>query len=125
MEKALKMAQKGLATPAFFNDRLVLPLVVSKGATLEEARDWSIEGCVERYVMGKTDGRPVVGYVNAVKAVELPLINGVDRETLRNAQANPKEYKNLMVRVAGCSACFIELDRDVQENIIARTLHPY
>jgi len=78
MEKALKMVQKGLATPAFFNDKLVVPLVLSKGATLEEARDWSIEGCVECYVTGKTDGRPVVGYVNAVKAVELLLNNGVD-----------------------------------------------
>ena len=78
LEKALKMVQKGLATPAFFNDKLAVPLVLLKGATLEEARDWSIEGCVECYVTGKTDGRPVVGYVNAVKAVELLLNNGTD-----------------------------------------------
>ena len=78
LEQALKMVQKGLATPAFFNDKLVVPLVLQKGATLAEARDWSIEGCVECYVTGKTDGRPVVGYVNAVKAVELLLNNGVD-----------------------------------------------
>jgi formate C-acetyltransferase len=50
-------------------------------------------------------------------------INVVGRETLRQAQANPAEFKNLMVRVAGYSAYFIELDRDVQENIIARTQH--
>jgi len=50
-------------------------------------------------------------------------VNVVDRETLRKAQANPAEYKNLMVRVAGYSAYFIELDKDVQENIIARTQH--
>lgn len=78
LEKALKMVQKGLATPAFFNDKLVVPLVLAKGATLEEARDWSIEGCVECYVTGKTDGRPVVGYVNALKAVELLLNDGTD-----------------------------------------------
>lgn len=78
LEKGLKMLQRGLATPAFFNDKLVVPLVLAKGATLEEARDWSIEGCVECFVTGKTDGRPVVGYVNAVKAVELLLNDGVD-----------------------------------------------
>ena len=78
LEKALRMVQQGLATPAFFNDKLVVPLVLAKGATLEEARDWSIEGCVECYVTGKTDGRPVVGYVNAAKAVELLLNNGTD-----------------------------------------------
>ena len=78
LDQALKMVQKGLATPAFFNDKLAVPLVLLKGATLEEARDWSIEGCVECYVTGKTDGRPVVGYVNAAKAVERVLNNGTD-----------------------------------------------
>ncbi|HHX23932.1 MAG TPA: hypothetical protein GX723_08635, partial [Thermoanaerobacterales bacterium] len=36
---------------------------------------------------------------------------------------NPEEYANLMVRVAGYSAYFIELDKAVQDNIIARTAH--
>ncbi len=74
---ALKMIQEGLATPAMFNDKLVIP-VLAKGATIKEARDWSIEGCVENYVTGKTDGRPVVGYINTVKLVEFVLNNGMD-----------------------------------------------
>jgi pyruvate formate-lyase/glycerol dehydratase family glycyl radical enzyme len=76
--KALAMNQKGLATPAFFNDKLVITLVLSKGAHIKEARDWSIEGCVETYVTGKTDGRPVVGYINTTKLVEFVLNNGLD-----------------------------------------------
>lgn len=76
--KALKMIQKGLATPAFFNDKLVIPMVLAKGATVKEARDWSIEGCVEPYVSGRSDGRPVVGYINTIKILELVLNNGVD-----------------------------------------------
>lgn len=79
--KALKMSQDGLAMPAFYNDKLVIPMVLAKGATIEEARDWSIEGCVEPYVTGKTDGRPVVGYINGLKIVELILNNGVDPMT--------------------------------------------
>ncbi len=50
-------------------------------------------------------------------------INVVDAQTLRDAQKNPQEYKNLLVRVAGYSAYFIELDREVQDNIIGRTAH--
>ncbi|MGI6424297.1 MAG: glycyl radical protein [Tepidanaerobacteraceae bacterium] len=76
--KALKMSQDGLAMPAFYNDKLVIPLVLAKGATIEEARDWSIEGCVEPFVTGKSDGRPVVGYINGLKIIELILNNGVD-----------------------------------------------
>jgi formate C-acetyltransferase len=47
--------------------------------------------------------------------------NVVDAATLRAAQANPDEYRSLVVRVAGYSAYFTELDKDLQEEIIRRT----
>ena len=50
-------------------------------------------------------------------------INVVDASTLEDAQEHPQEYKNLLVRVAGYSAYFIELDKEVQDNIIGRTEH--
>ena len=50
-------------------------------------------------------------------------INVVDDATLRAAQKNPENYRNLLVRVAGYLAYFVELDSDVQEALIARTSH--
>ena len=50
-------------------------------------------------------------------------VNVVSDETLREAQKHPEDYKNLLVRVAGYLAYFTELDKNVQDNIIARTLH--
>lgn len=47
--------------------------------------------------------------------------NVVSRETLRDAQKNPDEYKNLIVRVAGYSDYFNNLDKVLQDEIIART----
>ncbi len=47
--------------------------------------------------------------------------NVVDTSTLRRAQENPEEYRNLLVRVAGYSDYFVDLDRDHQEEIISRT----
>ena len=47
--------------------------------------------------------------------------NVVDSETLRKAQKNPDEYRGLLVRVAGYSDYFVDLDRFHQEEIIART----
>jgi formate C-acetyltransferase len=47
--------------------------------------------------------------------------NCVGAETLKEAQLHPEEYRNLVVRVAGFSAFFIHLDREVQDEIIRRT----
>ena len=47
--------------------------------------------------------------------------NVVDAETLREAQAKPEEYRNLIVRVAGYSDYFVDLGQDLQNEIIART----
>jgi len=46
--------------------------------------------------------------------------NVVDTATLRAAQAEPNEYRDLVVRIAGYSAYFVELGRDLQNDIIAR-----
>lgn len=45
----------------------------------------------------------------------------VKEETLRCAQAQPDEYRSLLVRVAGYSAFFVELHEDIQNDIISRT----
>lgn len=77
--QGLKMIQAGMATPAFFNDKLVVPMVQEKEeSTLEQARDWGIFGCVQPCVAGYADGRPSVGYVNLLKCLELAINNGVD-----------------------------------------------
>jgi len=46
--------------------------------------------------------------------------NVVDTETLRKAQDDPETYRDLVVRIAGYSAYFVELGRDLQNDIIAR-----
>ncbi len=50
-------------------------------------------------------------------------INVVSADTLRKAQENPEEYKNLIVRVAGYSDYFCDLNKDLQNEIISRTEH--
>ena len=48
-------------------------------------------------------------------------INVVSSEILRNAQKEPEKNKNLVVRVAGFSAYFVELVPGSQEDLIKRT----
>lgn len=47
--------------------------------------------------------------------------NVVDSETLRDAQAHPENYRDLIVRVAGYSDYFCDIGHDLQEEIISRT----
>lgn len=47
--------------------------------------------------------------------------NVVDKQTLIDAQNNPEEYKDLIVRVAGYSDFFRNLDKPLQDEIINRT----
>jgi formate C-acetyltransferase len=48
--------------------------------------------------------------------------NYLDDEVLRDAQKHPEKYRDLVVRVAGYSAFFVELCKDVQDEIISRTM---
>ena len=47
--------------------------------------------------------------------------NIVSAETMRAAQADPSTYRDLVVRIAGYSAYFVELNLDCQNDLIART----
>lgn len=48
--------------------------------------------------------------------------NYLQNETLLDAQVSPEEHRDLVVRVAGYSAFFVELCKDVQDEIISRTM---
>jgi formate C-acetyltransferase len=47
----------------------------------------------------------------------------VNNEALKAAQVHPEEYQDLIVRTGGYSAFFVELDKETQDSIIARTEH--
>jgi formate C-acetyltransferase len=47
--------------------------------------------------------------------------NVIGSDTLRDAQEKPDNYKNLVIRIAGFSAYFVELAKDLQDDLISRT----
>ena len=64
-----------------------------------------------------------LSYLKTWKKLKVPHIqfNVVDRETLLKAKAQPERYSDLIVRVAGFSAYFVDLSSGLQDHIIART----
>lgn len=61
-------------------------------------------------------------YFNALEGQEVQF-NVVDGKTLQDAQKTPEKYRDLIVRVAGYSARFVELAKEMQDDIIARAEH--
>ena len=66
--------QKGI--PFFFNDDVMIPALVSKGISKEDAYDYTQLGCVETVIPGKSNPHAVSGETNLLKAVEFVLNNG-------------------------------------------------
>jgi len=64
-----------------------------------------------------------LSYLKTWKALNIPHIqfNIVDKKTLLQAKAQPEKYSDLIVRVAGFSAYFVDLSSGLQDHIIART----
>ena len=54
--KAAELTRTGIGLPAYYNDEVIIPSLVSRGLTLEDARDYNIIGCVEPQKAGKTEG---------------------------------------------------------------------
>jgi formate C-acetyltransferase len=47
--------------------------------------------------------------------------NVIGADKLREAQRDPEANKNLVIRIAGFSAYFVELDKVLQDDLISRT----
>ncbi len=76
-------------------------------------------------IEGKAGLQKFHDYVNAAMNLGLDMIqfNIVDAATLTDAQTHPEKHQNLVVRVSGYNANFVEMDRFVQDAVIKRTEH--
>ena len=99
IRKGCEMIQDGQANPGFFNDNAAMQMALGKGCTIEEARDWTIVGCIQPGPGGgSTDGSPDAGYVNMGKMVNFVLHNGFDIDTGKQMgleTGDPRKFKNI------------------------------
>lgn len=96
-----RMIQEGQANPGFFNDEAAIEMSLEKGrgSSIEEARDWTIVGCIQPAPGGgSADGSPDAGYVNMGKMIEFVLHDGMDPATGKQMglkTGDPREFKNI------------------------------
>ncbi len=76
-------------------------------------------------VAGESGLKKFMDYTTTAMKLGLDMIqyNVIDGITLRDAQKHPEKYPNLIVRVSGYNANFVELDKFVQDAVIERTQH--
>ncbi len=77
--KAAELTRTGIGLPAYYNDEVIIPALISRGLTLEDARQYNIIGCVEPQKAGKTDGWHDAAFFNMCRPLELVFSNGVDK----------------------------------------------
>ncbi len=74
--KAAELTRTGVGLPAYYNDEVIIPALVSRGLTLQDARDYNIIGCVEPQKSGKTEGWHDAAFFNMCRPLELVFSNG-------------------------------------------------
>lgn len=84
--KAAEVSRLGLGMPAYYNDEVIIPALINRGLTLEDARDYGIIGCVEPQKGGKTEGWHDAAFFNMARVFELVLYNGM----LNGVQVGPQ-----------------------------------
>ena len=77
--KAAALTRTGIGLPAYYNDEVIIPAIMDRGLSLEDARDYCIIGCVEPQKPGKTDGWHDAAFFNMCRPMELVFSNGYDR----------------------------------------------
>ena len=75
--RAAELTRTGIGLPAYYNDEVIIPSLMSRGVSLEDARDYNIIGCVEPQKSGKTWGWHDAAFFNMLKPMELVFNNGL------------------------------------------------
>ena len=76
--KAAELTRTGVGLPAYYNDEVIIPSLLSRGLTMEDARSYCIIGCVEPQCPGKTEGWHDAAFFNMCRVMELMFRNGMD-----------------------------------------------
>ena len=77
-----KTIKLGFGMPAMKNDEIIIPALLDKGVSPDDAWNYAVVGCIETAVPGKWGYRVTgMSFLNVLKVLELALNNGLDPRT--------------------------------------------
>lgn len=80
--KTAETIRLGTGIPQIFNDEVVVPAFLNRGVSLEDARDYSVVGCVELSIPGKTYGLHDIAMFNLLKVMEIVMVENENNEDI-------------------------------------------
>jgi len=90
--------KEGSGFPKLINDEEVVPLLVSKGASFEEALDYAVSGCSEGRMPNRDTFTSGCAYINFAAALEMTLYNGrmmkYGDERIGLETGDPRKFKS-------------------------------
>lgn len=86
-ERIHENLSKGQAIPALYNDSLIIPMLMAMGIEKNDAYNYSLAGCSQVIIPGKSNFCCDIGVYNVLKILELALHDGYDRRI--HLQAGP------------------------------------
>lgn len=89
--KAAQLTRTGIGLPAYYNDEVIIPSLMNRGLTLEDAREYNIIGCVEPQKAGKTEGWHDAAFFNMCRPLEVVFESGYDKGELIGVKTKPVE----------------------------------
>lgn len=89
--KAAELTRTGIGLPAYYNDEVIIPSLMNRGLTLEDAREYNIIGCVEPQKAGKTEGWHDAAFFNMCRPLELVFDSGYDKGVRIGVATKPIE----------------------------------
>lgn len=89
--RAAELTRTGIGLPAYYNDEVIIPALVSRGVSLDDARGYNIIGCVEPQAPGKTHGWHDAAFFNMCRPLEMVFTNGYDQGEVASIQTGDVE----------------------------------
>lgn len=89
--RAAQLTRTGIGLPAYYNDEVIIPSLMNRGLTLEDAREYNIIGCVEPQKAGKTEGWHDAAFFNMCRPLEVAFESGYDKGEFIGVATKPVE----------------------------------
>jgi formate C-acetyltransferase len=89
LDKVTRVIKIGTGEPKVFNDRAIIPALLAKGRSLEEARDYSAVGLVEPDVAGREYSWHDAAYFSIARVLELAMNDGRPLASTQQARIGP------------------------------------
>ena len=89
--RAADLTRTGIGLPAYYNDEVIIPSLLSRGLTLEDAREYNIIGCVEPQKAGKTEGWHDAAFFNMCRPLEMVFSGGYENGELVGVETGDVE----------------------------------